>query len=110
MNDSRPPMRHSVIGRRDFLRVSAGGAAAVGMLSVIPAPAQTAVPQGVPWWAARPGKGGVGQPMAIDLHAHWSPEPYTKALAALGQTVANPYPLDYDLDKRQSRCDLSINR
>ena len=47
----------------------------------------------------------VGKPDAIDMHSHWSPEPYNKALADLGQPVANPYPLDYDLDKRRQWMD-----
>ena len=87
------------VTRRHFIAVSAGAVAATRMLSA-------AESQGIPWWAARPGKAGVGQPSAIDMHAHWSPEPYNKALAGLGQPVAaNPYPLDYDLDKRRQWMD-----
>jgi aminocarboxymuconate-semialdehyde decarboxylase len=94
-----------MIGRRDFLRAGACAPAAIGMLNVARAAAQAPSSQGVPWWAARPGKGGVGKPAAIDMHAHWSPEPYNQALAGLGQPVANPYPLDYDLDKRRQWMD-----
>ena len=90
-------------GRRDFIRGGAG--AAILMLNGVRAHAQAPPPQGVPWWAARPGKGGVGKPAAIDMHSHWSPEPYNKALAELGQPIANPYPLDYDLDKRRQWMD-----
>src|SRR5260370_13949117 len=104
MKDSEPPVRESMIERRDFIRVGAGAAAAIGMQSVVKA-AQAASSKGVPWWAARPGKGGVGKPTAIDMHSHWSPEPYNKALADLGQPIANPYPLDYDLDKRRKWMD-----
>ena len=39
------------------------------------------------------------------MHSHWSPEPYDKALADLGQPLANPYPLDHDLDKRRKWMD-----
>jgi aminocarboxymuconate-semialdehyde decarboxylase len=39
------------------------------------------------------------------MHSHWSPEPYNKALAELGQPLANPYPLDHDLDKRRQWMD-----
>jgi aminocarboxymuconate-semialdehyde decarboxylase len=39
------------------------------------------------------------------MHSHWSPEPYNNALAELGQRIANPYPLDYDLDKRRQWMD-----
>ena len=91
----------STIGRRDFIRTVAGAAATIGALGDVPASAQAPSSQGIPWWAARPGKGGVGKPEAIDMHSHWSPEPYDKALADLGQPLANPYPLDYDLDKRR---------
>src|ERR1700730_2918849 len=105
MKDSKLPVRESTIGRRDFIRVGAGAAAAIGMLNGVKASAQAPSSQGVPWWAARPGKGGVGKPAAIDMHAHWSPEPYDKALADLGQPIANPYPLDYDLDKRRQWMD-----
>jgi aminocarboxymuconate-semialdehyde decarboxylase len=107
MKDSKLSAR-SVIGRRDFIRIGAGAAATVGMLDAATAAAQApsspAQSQGVPWWAARPAKGG-GKPEAIDMHSHWSPEPYDKALAALGQPLANPYPLDYDLDKRRQWMD-----
>jgi len=104
MKDSERPMRESRIGRRDFIGVGAG-AAAIGMLNAVKASAQAPASKGIPWWAARPGKGGVGKPAAIDMHAHWSPEPYNKVLASLGQPLANPYPLDYDLDKRRQWMD-----
>ena len=89
-----------MIRRRDFIRAGAGAAATIVALK-----AQTPASQKIPWWAARPGKGGVGKPSAIDMHAHWSPEPYNKVLAELGQPLANPYPLDYDLDKRRQWMD-----
>jgi aminocarboxymuconate-semialdehyde decarboxylase len=106
MKDSELPIRGSMIGRRDFFKVGAGAAATIGMLDVVTMSAQDRPSsQGVPWWAARPGKGGVGKPAAIDMHAHWSPEPYNKVLADLNQPIANPYPLDYDLDKRRQWMD-----
>src|ERR1700692_853716 len=90
-----------MIRRRDFFGVGAGAAATIAALNAAQAPSS----QKIPWWAARPGKGGVGKPSAIDMHAHWSPEPYNKVLADLGQPLANPYPLDYDLDKRRQWMD-----
>jgi aminocarboxymuconate-semialdehyde decarboxylase len=90
-----------MIRRRDFIKAGAGAAAAIATLNAAQAPS----PQKIPWWAARPGKAGVGKPSAIDMHAHWSPEPYNRALADLGQPLANPYPLDYDLDKRRQWMD-----
>ena len=92
----------STLERRNFLRLGAGALAALGSLPAVHAQSK---PSGVPWWAAKPGKGGVGKPSAIDMHAHWSPEPYAKALAAIGQPLTNRYPLDYDLDKRRQWMD-----
>ena len=105
MQDPELPVRESMIGRRDFISVGASAAAAISILNVVKASAQAPSSPGVPWWAARPGKGGVAKPASIDMHSHWSPEPYNKALAELGQPLANPYPLDYDLDKRRQWMD-----
>ena len=97
MKNSDAPATGSALGRRDFMKIGAGGA----MLTALPAAvAAETKEKGVDWWDAKPGKGGVGKPVAIDCHAHWSPEPYNKALADLGQPLANPYPLNYDLEKR----------
>ena len=98
-------MKESRIGRRGFINMGAGVAAMTGILNAARASAQTPSPQKIPWWAARPGKAGVGRPAAIDMHAHWSPLPYNRALADLGQPLANPYLLDYDLDKRRQWMD-----
>ena len=120
MKNRKDGSRESTIGRREFVKIATGavaGAAAIGALSSVDAAGQVSPGaasasgqasatsgQGVPWWAARP-KGAVSNPEAIDLHSHWSPEPYDKALAELGQPLANPYPLDYDLDKRRKWMD-----
>lgn len=96
--------RQAATRRRDFLKFDAGAATTVGMLSAVKSRAQAPSPQGTPFWAAQPAKKGL-PPAAIDMHAHWSPEPYQKALAALGHPIANPYPLDYDLDKRRQWMD-----
>jgi aminocarboxymuconate-semialdehyde decarboxylase len=91
-------------GRRGFIKLLAGLGAMMTAGASTDALAAEPVPQdggkGVPFWAARPGKSGVGKPMAIDLHAHWAPSPYTKALADLGKPIARPFPLDYDLAQR----------
>jgi aminocarboxymuconate-semialdehyde decarboxylase len=117
--------KESAIRRREFIKLGAGAAGAAtlgtamstlsaGALSAQTGSAQTAssqgastaASQGVPWWAARPEKGKVGQPAAIDMHSHWSPAPYAKALADItGQPDANPFPLNYDLDKRRQWMD-----
>jgi len=128
MKNRKEDSRESGIGRREFVKIATGavaGAATIGALSGVDAAGQVSsgaspgapssgaaasgqaaatTGQGVPWWAARP-KGAVGKPEAIDMHSHWSPEPYDKALAELGQPLANPYPLDYDLDKRRKWMD-----
>ena len=105
MKDSGLPVKGPMMGRRDFFKAGAGAVTSIGMLNAVTASAQSPSSQGVPWWAARPGKGGVGKPAAIDMHSHWSPEAYDKALAELGQPIANPFPLDYDLDKRRQWMD-----
>ncbi len=92
-----PAQGSSALGRRDFMKIGAGGA----MLAALPGEvaAQTKS-KGVDWWDAKPGKGGTGKPVAIDCHAHWSPNAYSKAVADLGQPIANNYPLNYDIEKR----------
>jgi hypothetical protein len=47
------------------------------------APAETALQ---PWWAARPSSAKANRPVAIDLHAHWVPPTYAKAMADLGRS------------------------
>ena len=73
MNGLKLPVGGNRIERRDFIRVGAGAAAVINMLNGVKASAQARASEGVPWWAARPGKLGVGKPAAIDMHAHWSP-------------------------------------
>jgi aminocarboxymuconate-semialdehyde decarboxylase len=97
MKNSDAPEKSSALGRRNFMKIGIGGA----MMTALPAGVAAQTKQkGVDWWDAHPGKAGVGKPVAIDCHAHWSPEPYNKALADLGQPIANNYPLNYDLEKR----------
>src|SRR5579862_9827334 len=96
--------REFAMRRRDFIKLGAGaaGAATVGAALTTLAPRlASAQNKGETWWESHPGKGGVGKPEAIDCHAHWSPEPYNKVLAEIGQPINNPYPLDFDLDKRK---------
>ncbi|HEX4328587.1 MAG TPA: amidohydrolase family protein [Burkholderiales bacterium] len=78
------PPQVSSAGRRRFMRY--GAALAAGAAA---APLSALAQKG---------------PGAIDMHAHWTPEPYAKAMAALGRpTFANGSalnPLMYDLPKR----------
>lgn len=54
-----------------------------------------------PSWGQTTGGGPLG---SIDVHAHWQPERYVKALAEIGTTVdANP--LNVDLDRRRAWMD-----
>lgn len=95
------PEKRKGIKRRDFL---AAGAATL-ITRAFAARTMFAQTPGVSWWDARPGKAGVGKPMAIDMHSHWAPEPYTKVLASMGRPINNPYPLNYDMDKRRQWMD-----
>jgi aminocarboxymuconate-semialdehyde decarboxylase len=102
MKDSQLPEPRSMVGRRNFIKLGAGAAAAISALDVLKASAQApAALQGVPWWAARPGKSGVGKPTAIDMHTHWAPEAYNKALVELGHPVNSSYPLSIEMDQRR---------
>jgi aminocarboxymuconate-semialdehyde decarboxylase len=96
------PLPNSELGRRDFVKIAAGGA----MMAALPAgsAAQTKE-KGVDWWDAHPGKAGLGKPAAIDCHAHWSPEAYNKVLADLGHPLSNTNPLNSDLEKRMKWMD-----
>lgn len=105
MKETGEAVSASALGRREFLKLSAGSAAVAAALpAALPAtlaaePKETKS-KGVDWWDARPGKEGVSKPLAIDCHAHWSPAPYNKALADLGHPLENNYPLNEDLEKR----------
>ncbi len=91
MKDSKVRPQASAIDRRDFLKIGAGG----GVL------AMTAL--GAPTTFAQSGAKGPG---SIDLHSHWLPESYAKALTKLRpSTPASTNPLDYDLDKRRQWMD-----
>jgi len=79
-----------ITSRRNFIRLGAVGV-----------PALRAAAQGDTdrAWEMRPP--GPVRPVSIDVHTHWTPELYVKALAELGRpaTVA-VYPLRADLDRR----------
>ena len=95
--------RASVLGRRGFIKAGAGGLGAVAtMWPSAGAPAETPLQ---PWWNARPSSAKANRPVAIDLHAHWVPPPYAKAMADLGRPLGNPYPLELDIDQRRKWMD-----
>ena len=79
----------ATIPRRDFIKLGVGAGAMIA-LDPLGGSAQT---------AAR-------KPVSIDLHTHWVPEAYEKALARLKRpTPASTNPLDFDLDKRRKWMD-----
>lgn len=98
MQDSESPSRPHSLWRRDFIKAAAGAAVAMTVLK-----ADAATPQAQPlqpWWAARPSSADANRPVAIDLHAHWVPAPYAKAMAEIGQPIRNIYPLEADIAPR----------
>ena len=102
MKNSQRPAGGSAVGRRDFLKVGAGAGALISMTS-IGTTDETLAAQELPPWEARPKTGS--RPVSIDVHTHWFPEPYTKVLAELGRPIANPDPLNFDLDVRRKWMD-----
>ena len=85
MRDLKSEVRNSAIGRRGFMKLGAGAGAMIAATFDRLA-AQTAS----------------GQPASIDLHAHWAPLTYSKAVAELrpGTPAGNPNPLEFDLEAR----------
>ena len=75
--------------RRDFLKLGAGaGAAMLAELRAGEASAQTAAPRA---------------PRSIDVHAHWVPDSYAKALVQLGRptsSIHSPLEMDANLEQR----------
>ena len=87
MKNSERSSRTSVLGRRRFLRATAaaGAGAGLGALAATQPDAAAAQTPMKPWWDARPASAAANRPVAIDLHAHWVPPPYAKAMADLGK-------------------------
>jgi aminocarboxymuconate-semialdehyde decarboxylase len=76
--------------RRDFIRVGTG-AAAGALLALRAGDAFS--------------QSGTTAAGSIDMHTHWAPEVYTKALSALRPLTGTPNPLDFDLQKRMKWMD-----
>ena len=96
-----------MLGRRSFLHTAAaaGAGAGLGALATLqPSDAAAQTPL-QPWWDARPSSAKANRPVAIDLHAHWVPPAYAKAMADLGRPLGNPFPLELDIDQRRKWMD-----
>ncbi len=84
MNDQSSCLRRSGIDRRGFLKFGIGAGAWVSLFS---ARAPSA------WAQIRPG--------SVDMHAHWTPEAYNRALSDVGATPRqNNSPYNTDLGQR----------
>src|SRR5262249_40074597 len=90
----QPSERRSRQGlkRRDFIKAGFCAGAVMNVLEAGDAAAQR---------QTRP----AARPISIDLHTHWTPEAYLKAVAELGRPVVNPNPLGFDLDMRRKWMD-----
>ena len=85
-------MKGTKVGRRDFLRMGAGTGAALS----------TGLMARRGWAQGHK----VGPPVSIDMHCHWAPEAYMKAVAKMRQNGgASKNPLSFDLDKRRQWMD-----
>src|ERR1700687_6238428 len=83
--------RASIVGRRDFLKMGAGGGALA--MTAFSAPAAFA-------------ETDMSHSGSIDIHAHWMPEIYAKALNELRPGIASTAnPLEHDLQKRSQWMD-----
>jgi aminocarboxymuconate-semialdehyde decarboxylase len=83
--------RTTTVGRREFLKMGAGGGALA--MAALGAPAAFAETD-----ASHSG--------SIDIHSHWMPEIYAKALNQLRPGIAaSTNPLEYDLEKRRQWMD-----
>ena len=90
MKDSERASRSSVLGRRRFIKAAAGAGAGLGAVAAMhPGAAAAADTPLQAWWDARPSSAKANRPVAIDLHAHWVPPPYAKAMADLGHPLGN---------------------
>ncbi len=73
------------LNRREFMKLGAGVSAVAMALTTRAASAQN----------------GTGQPGSIDVHAHWVPEAYSRALSEMGHPTGSIHsPLEVDLEKR----------
>jgi aminocarboxymuconate-semialdehyde decarboxylase len=105
MKVAKTPAGGTTIGRRDFIKTGAYAGAAMAMPAAAATPGKESA-QVQSWWDARPANAKANRPVAIDLHAHWVPEPYAKAMAALGRPLGNNTdPRETNIEKRRQWMD-----
>jgi aminocarboxymuconate-semialdehyde decarboxylase len=90
------------IGRRQFIKVGAGGAAMMTMLKAGATPAEA---QKQAMWEVGPAKKQWGKPFSIDMHSHWTPASYLKAQSELGRKLGNDHFMYHDLEARRKWMD-----
>ncbi len=96
MQDLADAKQPRSLGRRQLLKAGAGAVAA----SAIAAATRRSS------FAAPFVQNGSHQSISIDLHTHWEPESYSKALAEVtGKRAGSGNPLTHDLDKRRQWMD-----
>ena len=100
MKNSKASLGKSRMGRREFIQAGAAVTVAITARSVAAAPAPAQQKELQPWWAARPATPKANRPVSIDMHTHWLPPTYTKALVNVGKPVARIDPLEADLEQR----------
>jgi aminocarboxymuconate-semialdehyde decarboxylase len=111
MKNSHRASGKSGMSRRGFfgLGVGAGAGAMLGgsagaLLTALAAPPAAAQETFVPGWDLLPI--GARRPVSVDVHTHWTPEGYLKALVELGRPhVGAVDPWSVDLDKRRKWMD-----
>lgn len=89
-------------GRREFLRASTAGITGAAATMVAPMdardmpaqPAQQIPASTAPPWAAH----GSTKPISVDVHTHWAPPEFIKAMAEIGKGTVDPAAAD--LNKR----------
>jgi aminocarboxymuconate-semialdehyde decarboxylase len=91
MNNLEHGPRASTVGRREFIKMGAGGGALA--MTALNAPAAFA-------------ETDTSHSGSIDIHSHWMPEIYAKALNQLRPSIAaSTNPLDSDLERRRQWMD-----
>jgi aminocarboxymuconate-semialdehyde decarboxylase len=105
VKDARDSSEKPAIGRREFIKLGAAAGAMIGGASASMAAPQKlpeATEQTLEGWKLSPR--GTTKPVSVDVHAHWSPEAYTRILVELGEpedaSGGSLMPLKQELDHK----------